>query len=231
VAADVNYNGRSLIELLRNPKAPGTNALTLGEMLTLLPIITGAEPETITFEAPINYEILTNVATLELYIDSVEDDDSEEGVGVGSMECSPATNGNCLVTWHTIFETPGKHALLMGLRMNEPTRTHAEMTGPVFTAVVTNLCQFSISSATFDPAIGARFLAHLPEPRADYSIEMLTPKGDRVKTINGSTSNGVINEFWNLMGDDHQKLKDESFNTIFHITLPESGRSQTLRGP
>ena len=206
---DVRYNGQSLVELLRNPKVSGTNPITLGEMLTLRPIITGAEPETITFEAPINSESLTNVGIpLVLYIDSVENDDSDEGSGVGVMECSPATNGNCLVTWHTIFETPGKHALLMGFGTHEPPRTQAGMIGPAFTAVVTNLCQFSISSATFDPTLGARFLAHLPELKGDYSIEILTLKGDRrLRTISGSTSNGVINEFWDLIGDDQSEVE------------------------
>jgi hypothetical protein len=34
-----------------------------------------------------------------------------------------------------------------------------------------------------------------------------------------------------LMDQHGRKLADESFNTVFHLKLPESGRTQTLRGP
>jgi hypothetical protein len=231
VARDLNYNGRPLSEILRNKNANGTNALTLTEMLSLHQVITGAEPETVTFEAPISYDALTNVGSLALYIDSLEDDGSEEGCGVGQMECSRATNGDCLLAWNTIFETPGKHALLMGVELNDPAKAREEITGPASAVVVSNLCQFSISSATFDNAIGASLRGRLPERRGDYSIEMLTTNGERVKTISGSTSNGYINVFWDLMDEHGRKLGEESFNTVVHLRLPESGRMQTLRGP
>jgi len=230
MARDLDFNGRPLSEILRNKNASGTNALTLTEMLSLRQVITGAEPETVTFEAPISYDALTNVGSLALYIDSLEDDGSEEGCGVGQMECSRATNGDCLLAWNTIFETPGKHALLMGVELNDPNAREV-IVGPASAVVVSNLCQFSISSATFDNATGASLRARLPEMRCDYSIDILNTKGERVKTISGSTSDGYINAFWDLMDQRGRKLADESFNTVFHLKLPESGRTQTLRGP
>jgi hypothetical protein len=232
VAKDPNYNGRPLSEILRNENTSGTNKLTLQEMLTLHQVITGSEPEKITFEVPIKFNALTNLGGLALYIDSL-DGDSEEGCGVAQMECSRATNGNCLLVWNTIFESPGKHALLMGLITNDSdvTKAHSDTVGPPLEIVVSNLCQFSITSANFDPAIGANFRARLPELKGDYSIDMLSLKGERLKTLSGSTTNGIINESWDLIDERGQKLQDQAFNTVIHIALPESGRSQTLKGP
>ncbi len=226
-----NYNGERLSEVLRNPNASGTNHLTLAEMLTLHQIITGSEPERITFEVPINYDSLTNFAGLALYIDPVADDPSEEDFNPGRTEYSRGTNGDCLLVWNTIFDTPGKHALMLGIESNGPTPIwRGGIVGPPSAFYVSNLCQFSISAATFNPTVGADFHARLPEMRANYSIDMLT-NGVRIKTLTGNTSNGEINAFWDLIDDQNQKLTNESFDTLVHLSLPESGRSQTLKGP
>jgi hypothetical protein len=226
---DQSLKGRRVDETLRNENVPGTNSLT--EMLTLHPVITGAEGETITFEAPIKFDSLTNVGALSLLIDaSKSDEDRDEGSSAAQVEVSRATNGDCLLAWHTIFETPGKHTLQMGLLLRDG-NWEKMLAGPVMMMEVTNLCQFSEASANFDHNTGAWLIARLPEMKANFSAEMFTTDGKRVKTISGSTSNGVMQVFWDLVGDDKRKLADESFNTIFHITLPESGRTQTLKGP
>jgi hypothetical protein len=214
---------------LRDENVGETNTLT--EMLTLRSVATGAEGETITFEAPINYDALTNIGTLELLIDLNKNDALEEGEGAAAqVEVSRATNGNCLVAWHTIFDAPGRHTLQMGLFMESGTWRKV-VAGPIAMMEVTNLCQFSESSANFDSATGAWLFAKTPEMKANYSVEIFTPEGKRVKTISGNTSNGEIEVFWDLIGDNQKKLRDQSFSTVFHITLPDSGRKQTLKGP
>jgi hypothetical protein len=224
---DNSFNGRWVSDILRNENIEGTN--TLFQMLTLHQVITGGEGETITFEAPIKYDALTNFASLQLFVDMAKGE-TEEDNEAGLAECSRATNGNCLLAWHTIFETPGKHTLQLGL-MLENGNWSKIIVGPRMTVEVTNICQFSISSANFDSRTGAWLFAKLPEMKADYTVEIFSPDGKRVKTMSGNTSDGVIGVFWDLIGDDHQRLRDQAFSTIFHITLPESGRSQTLRGP
>lgn len=228
---DVSYDGHPLSELLRNTNSLGTNTPALDGLLALHAIKTGDEPEKVTFELPISYDALTNIGSLRLYIDPVEDQDSDEGADVGQMECMRATNGDCLLVWNTIFEVPGKHALLAGIWFNNTAKSREDIIGPTIEADVTNLCQFSISSATFDPKTGGILRAMLPEKRADYSIDILTTNGNRVKTISGSTTDGTMDAFWDLLDDRGRKLRDESFNTVVHLKFPESGRSQTLRGP
>ncbi|MGC3956721.1 MAG: hypothetical protein QM813_01775 [Verrucomicrobiota bacterium] len=225
-------NGRALNELLQRKTAVGTNWLSMSELLTLKQIVTGAEPETATFELPIVYEALTNLGSLQLYIDPVMPDDSDAGLAgcaAAWLECRRATNGNCLLVWDTIYEAPGVHALQAGLWLEEdPT---IDIVGPLTRFTSSNICQFSAESAVFNPEIGATLRARLSETKVDYSVEIQSPDGQRLKTLTGNTTNGVIKVFWNLQNEQGMRLTNESFGSVFHVTLPDSGRKQTMRGP
>jgi hypothetical protein len=249
------YRGRPLSEVLRNRAASGTNHLTLTEMLTLRQVFTGAEPESATFELPIAYDVLTNLGSLHLFIDftGAEDADSDEGFQVGQFECERATNGNCLLVWNTIYEAPGIHALQAGLALEagqksddngkpvvplgpdglpfSHTISSEELSGPLTPIVVSNLCQFSLGSAYFNPAFGATLRAKLLELSGRYSADMKLPAGKVLKTITGSTSNGVITVHWDLTDEHGQVCTNQAYDSVFHIELPDSGRSQTLKGP
>ena len=229
--AEPTFRSRPLSQALRNETAATTNKITLDELLTLRQVATGEEPETVTFEAPVNYDALTNLGSLQLYIDPIEDEDSDEGCAVGQLECRRATNGDCLLVWRTIYESPGKHALQMGLDLNEPARADEIFVGPVTPFVVSNLCQFSLSSAYFNPELGATLRAKLPELNGTYAMDITSPAGDRLKTISGTTSNGVIKVHWDLTDERGRKCTNNEFGSVFRITLPDSGRSQTLQGP
>jgi hypothetical protein len=230
---DPPYQGRPLSELLRNPATPSTNHLTLAEMLTLKQTFTGAEPEIVTFELPINYDVVTNLGNLALFIDpsGVEDEYSDEGFQAAASECQRATNGNCFLVWNTIYEAPGKHALMAGLILGESRSTNDFVNGPVAPFVVSNLCQFSLGSATFQPETGVDLRARLQESNATFRIELKPPAGAVVKTITGSTSNGILKAHWDLIDDHGRRCTNDSYDSVFHITLPDSGRSQTLKGP
>jgi hypothetical protein len=223
------FRGRLLSEVLRNPATTATDHLALDELLTLRPVTTGEEPDTATFEAPINYDVLTNIGNLTLYVDHPVPDDSDEGCQAGFLECTRATNGNCLLVWRTIYESPGQHALQMGLELNEP--DDQPIVGPIAPFVVSNLCQFSLSSAYFNPEFGATLRAKLPEQNGTYAIEISTPANERLKTITGSTSNGIIKVHWDLTDDRGRKCTNNAFGTLIHVTLPDSGRTQTMKGP
>ena len=47
----------------------------------------------------------------------------------------------------------------------------------------------------------------------------------------GNTSNGQFNVSWNLVDGSGRRFDGDEFNSIFHLTLPDPGRTQTLRGP
>ena len=230
-STEPKFRGRPLSEALLNKSAAGTNRFTLDDLLTLKQVTTGEEPEKATFELPVNHDVLTNIGTPYLLVDPVRDDDSDEGCVAGEFECRRATNGNCLIVLSTIYESPGKHALQLGFELNERVRDDKPIVGPITPFVVSNLCQFSLTSAHFNPAFGATLRGKLPESNGTYSLEISSPRGERLRTLNGATSNGVIKVFWDLTDERGRKCTNNAYDTLVHITLPDSGRSQTLKGP
>lgn len=168
---------------------------------------------------------------LQLYIDPCEDENSDEGCLAGQFECSRASNGNCLLAWSTIYEAPGKHALQAGLMLQDPADRLQDISGSMEPFVVTNLCQFSLTSAHFQPEFGATLRARLPESNGTCFLEIKSPAGALLKTISATTSNSVIKVFWDLTDDRGRRCTNDAFDTVLHVTLPDSGREQTLRGP
>ena len=230
-AKEPAYHGHPLSEALRNAQVSGTNKLKLAEMLTLSQLETGKEPGEATFELPIRYEALTNLGSLYLCVDPAPDEDSDEGCVAGDFECRGAPNGNCLLVWNTIYEVPGKHALEVALSLNDPQSPGDEISGPVTPFVVSNLCQFSLTSAHFEPEVGPTFRAKLPESNATYVIELKLPSGEHVRNIKGNTSNGLITEHWDLKDDEGKACTNDAYDSVIEIKLSESGRMQKLRGP
>jgi hypothetical protein len=48
-----------------------------------------------------------------------------------------------------------------------------------------------------------------------------TSAGVHIRTITGSTSNGIIEEHWDLTDNHGNKVTNTSFNSEFHVTLPD----------
>jgi hypothetical protein len=227
---DINYHGQPLSESLRNANTAGTNQLTLRDMFTLKQVITGDDPERVTLELPISYDALKRVGEIYLLIDT-NNDDSDEGCAVQQMNCNRADNGDCLLVWDTIYESPGKHALRAGLEVHGGLPDNETVVGPPLPFVVGNLCQFSISSAHFDPRLGAAFRLKLPEMNGQFVLKCQTTDGALLKTITGATTNGIVSVWWDLVDDQGRRLDDHFFNSAWTITLPDSGRTQNLKGP
>jgi hypothetical protein len=227
---DVNYHGQHMSELLRNASPTGTNQLTLRDMFTLKQVITGGEPERVTFELPINYDALKRVGEVYLLIDT-NNDDSDEGCVVQQMNCNRADNGDCLLVWDTIYESPGKHALRAGLEVHGGLPDNETIVGPPLPFVVSNLCQFSISSTHFDPRLGAAFQLRLLEINGQFVLKCQTNDGTLLKTITGTTTNGIVSVRWDLVDDQGRRFGADFFNSAWTITLPDSSRTQNLKGP
>ncbi len=136
-----------------------------------------------------------------------------------------------LLVWHTIFDPPRTHAVQARLLWTNERGGYYLGCGPAIAVTTSNLCQFSLDSSTYDVELGATFHARLPEPNGNFSIECITTNGVHLKTLSGSTTNGEFNVLWNLVDDHGHRLNGETFNSIVHLTLPDSGRTQTLRGP
>ena len=97
--------------------------------------------------------------------------------------------------------------------------------------VITNLCQFSLTSAQFQREYGVTLRARLPETNGAYTIEISSVAGELLQTLTNNTSNGLITAHWDLRDEKGQLRTNNEFGTVFQITLPDTGRSQKLRGP
>ena len=226
-----SFKGRSVGDLISNVKLSGTNQLSLGDLLTPKPIVTGMEPEDITFELPVSYDAVTNNGFLSLIVDAEQDNPALFDSGGRMQDCGRATNGNCLLVWHTIYDPPGCHVVQVHLSLDDKRKGSLYINGPPISVVTSNLCQFSLASAYFDPETGATLQARLPEANGNYTIDFNTTNGVRLKTFTGSTTNGIIQAHWDLVDDQGHRFTNNFFSSIFHIMLPASGLSQTLRGP
>jgi hypothetical protein len=223
-----SFEGRPISEALQRDK-PGSK-LTLDELLTAHQIITGQEPNVVTLEVPISYDVVTNFGELRLVVDGGQE--SLE-MSLGEMqELVRATNCNCLLTWNTIFDPPGQHALQVELEciQKKGNRRPVEARGPVSPFFSTNICQFNPAYSQYDSR-GVTLYAKLPESNGIYNIKLVSPTGEHVKTISGSTSNGIINIHWDLLDEHGRTYTNASLDSVFNVTLPDSGRSQSMKGP
>lgn len=227
---DVKIDGRPISEWLQNKKTAGPGQWPLRRLLSLKQVLTGDEPEQATFELPISYEALKRVGELYLLIDT-NNDDSEDGCVVQQMSCRQADNGDCLLVWQTIYDSPGKHAMRVGLDLHGGVGANKNIVGPPLPFAVTNLCQFSITDNQFDPRLGASFHLKLPEANGRYVLKCVTTNGALLKTLAGETSDGIVTDHWDLIDEQGRRYSDNFFNSVWIITLPDSGRTQTLKGP
>lgn len=232
------YGGQPLRKFLRNTASAGTNDLTLDEMFTLKQVMTGKEPEIVTYQLPISYDALTSIncktnafpnAFLRLLMDS---DPDEAGHREPELQgCERAPKGDCRLAWNTAFERPSNHAMQAVFELYLRWDRHLEVRGPVMPFFSSNLCQFIPASTLWDDTGAYIDACRLPESNAVYRIEVKTRSGAHVKTFNGKTTNGVIHVDWDLLDDNGRKYTNHSFVSYFDITLPGSGRSMTLKQP
>jgi len=224
----LTYKGNPLNKVLLNQSATGTNYLSLDEMLTLKQLVTGREPEIITYQLPINYDVVTHMpgASLDLIINSPPDDSFQ--ITPTLADCERAANGDCLLVWNTAYDPPSQYALQASLMVpTEVWYNQTHIKGPVAAYFSSNLCHFFESDCMFDDR-GAYLDAQLAQSNGKYKIQIKAPSGELLKTITGSTTNAMIKEDWDLIDEQGHKYTNDSFDSFFTITLPDSGRSQTL---
>ena len=157
VSKEPYYRGQPLSRFLRNKATPGT--LTLDQMFTLEQVITGDEPEVVTYQLPISYDALATMGSgsvtnaldlgeLKLLMDSDPDDSFLNDPEL--TECSRATNGDCLLAWNTAFERPGQHAMQALFTAQVGVDRELQVKGPVKPFSSSNLCRFIPASTLWD---------------------------------------------------------------------------------
>jgi len=241
---DPAFQGKPLSVFLQSQEGPATNKLSMAELLSARQVVTGEEPDIATFEVPMRYDVVKKIGELRLLVDAGGPEPTD-AVWVASspevraydgggelQEFSRATNGNCLLSWNTTYDPPGQHALQVELLCTgKGGDWHTlEVKGPVLPFYSSNVVQFFEGTSLFTDK-GASLYAKIAEPHGVYTIELKSPAGEHIKTISGTTSNGVIDVFWDLHDEHGNKYTNDSLKAVYHVTLPRSGRSQNTEGP
>ena len=201
----------------------GTTKSTDQNPLELRGIRTGAEPGTFTFEVPISYDALQDkpgllgTKRLALFSD-------------GNLVSLPkrSSNGNCILIWDAIYDPPGAHRLQAELLIGGTSGTRPlEARGPSLSITSTNAFQLEEFWNAFSTSRGAVLHAILANSNGSYQVQLYDSAGRPVKSFQGTVSNGVLEEHWDLRDSQGALVTDHSINAAFRITLP--GRDPQVR--
>jgi hypothetical protein len=227
--SDFEIDGKPLSHILSNEPTAGA-ALRLDQMLTLRQISTTGDEETVTFELPISYDALTNIGTLRLLCDA--DPNEKSGNEALVQECQRATNGNCRLMWDTSYDPPGLHYLQAAIiiykwpahsAQGNHTEHEIHLKGPLFSFLSTNAVQSFPHGDVYNDN-GAFFHVKLAQRVGSYCLELTTPSGDHIHTITGSTTNGIVDVQWDLLDDGGKRYTNDSFNSSWTVTFPDSAK-------
>jgi hypothetical protein len=222
---NIDLSGDGLVGRIK--KVLGMNPFDTSNPLTLTQVITGGEPDVVTFKVPISYQVVdynsTNqIGKLNLLMDG-------EPLPISYESDS---NGLCLLTWNATFTPPGNHIFQAVFNLNTTRVAAGPTPDPTVITAMGKLTAFTNQNGVqFDPfycqyndSEGAILYATTPTcPDADYTIELQTTNGVHIKTITGSTTNGEISEPWDLTDDNGIAITNDSFNAVFEVTLLDPG--------
>lgn len=192
----------------------GVELEALENSLALTPVITGEEPFILTYSMPFDMEAITwthvpkdrnaHQRTLVLW---------QDGKDADAYEFFRQTNGTYQVKWNTMFASFGPHTLQVGLAFGPHYRLRVY--GPKRTEYVTNLVRFDPDTTSF----GSRAWIYgiLQVPTAEYKIEIYDTNKTLLKTINGHTDKGLIDEVWDLRTEGGHVRADEEFEAKVYI--------------
>jgi len=209
----VGISGSVASALLLDPRSP-SNPLTLKQVMT------GGEPDVVTFEVPIRYSQIGDSGKIQLLVD---------GVCPTALDVEQAQDGtSCLVAWNMDYTswndlsalywgpTPpangppifpsGLHFIqaqfvadakfaTVAQQSDQPDQNILSATGPVILFNANNFVKFEPFFGSFDGS-GATLYATLPTQSATYTITVADDSGNTITQLNGSTTSGEIAETW-----------------------------------
>jgi hypothetical protein len=223
---DVDLSGNGLVGRIK--KALGSAPFETNNPLTLKQVVTGDEPDIVTFEVPVNPSWLATNGALTLFVD---------GENAAFAACVAAPEGtNCLLKWNTTYEPPGQHYPAAYLSLSD--HTSGQGVGRAFGKLAPfyspNVLQFDEASGQYDEN-GAVLYAFLPQAHASYTIELrdpANPSSPHIRTFTGSTSSGEIEMPWDVTYDGGVTVfTGDQVEAVFTVNLldnPASGTSKQM---
>jgi len=221
---DLRIGGKPLSQILRNETA----TLRMDQLLALRLVAFNKQESIAMFEAPISYDAVTNLGTLRLLCDA----DPGERAGDEAMvqEFERSSNGYCRLVWNTMYDPPGQHFLQVELvicrrpdhsQQGNYIERDIPLRGPLFSFQSTNTLQYFLhGDSYFD--YGAYFRVKLAQPVGAYALELTSPSGEHIHTISGTTTNGIVNVYWDLLYNGGKHYTNESFDSTWAVTFPDA---------
>jgi hypothetical protein len=211
---NVDLSGDGLVGRIK--AALGMNPLDPSNPLTLRQVPSG-DSDIADFELPISYNVLTNIGGLNLNFN---------GVDVTLEDTTNASDGNAILEWNIAYEPPGQHYLQPVLTLAAAGDDYAILSGAgtLLPFDSTNVMQFFESDSMFSSSV-AYLDAQLPQQNATYTIQLYDPSTvppTLVNTITGATTNGMIEENWNLTYSNGVTMfTNDTINAVFHVSLSD----------
>lgn len=112
-----------------------------------------------------------------------------------------------------------------GAAKHQPNPTVYTAIGPFIPFTANQILQFEMFYGMFDDT-GATLFANLPEPNAQYTIELYDDSSGRfIMAITNSTTSGEISEDWGVTNSDGSSYTGDTVDAVFTVTFPDSGAS------
>jgi hypothetical protein len=194
----------------------GTNSLALTQLLT------GEEPYALTFSVPLKMEINTfddnHASTNNCWLHLFDNDKPTGDI----FYC--LTNHTYAVEYGTPFAPHGSTHVLKAVLV----RGYIEISGPPLTVSYTNL--FKFDDANLFSGSRMWLHCHLGINQAGYRIDLFDTNKVLLNTITGVTTNGAIDEIWDMKTANGLTRTDDQFNADFYIWHVRNGTNQDMGG-
>jgi hypothetical protein len=210
---DVDLSGNGLVGRIK--KALGLNPTNSVNPLTLKQVSLPDKYGIVSFELPIHYDLLTNIGIVNLKLN---------GITVNLEDFGPATNGNTLLNWNTLYDHSGLNYLQAKISLNGNGDDFAVISGDgqIGFYKSDNTVRFFECGTIFSEA-NAYLDAEIPVQNAEYTIRIYSPATtppSLIKTISNSTTNGLIQEDWDLtMDGSGSAFTGSAFDADFEVSL------------
>lgn len=211
------YENLPVSQWLQTKTVINPDRLPLSKLLTLKQVSQPDEMGIVRFELPVKYDpVKTNGIGGNIDFGVLNKDGYFVDFTFSGWE--RAADGGSHLWWVINYDPPGKHGIRARLNYYKGL-DDIEVIGPPLLYDSSNVCQFFEGYSLFNSS-GALLQARLREQTAKYRIELTMHNGKHLKTITGSTTNGVINLEWDLKDDHGKKFKGDSFEGAFYVTYP-----------
>ena len=192
--------------------------------LRILHIINNVESGLVTVDVPLSYDLLIDHDFLGR--------NGQLDLTINGQAClisnRRASDGDCLFDFNNDSLDFGTNWIQMVFFIknfsNRDRPLYAE--GPISQFNSSNFCRIDHFFLDFTTN-GLILYSKVAFSNASYNIELLSTDGFHIKTISGFTTNGIIDERWNLTDAQGAKYPYQSVKAVYRISCTNS-LSQTL---